>query len=162
MAASVVRKTSIVAMFGWIMPLPLAIAPMRHSLPPSRKRSASSLRRVSVVMMPSAASPLPSGESAATSAGMPAAIGAIGRGCPMTPVEATSTSCACSPSACAVSSHICSAMSMPSALQVFALPLLQISAWALPSARCALVTVSGAPFTRLVVYTAAVCAGTSL
>ena len=34
-------------------------------------------------------------------------------------------------------------------------PLLHITARALPSARCALVTVSGAPLTRFVVYTAA-------
>ena len=46
---------------------------------------------------------------------------------------------------------ICSAISMPLALQVLALPLLQMMACALPSARCCFVTTSGAPLTRLVV-----------
>ena len=55
-----------------------------------------------------------------------------------------------------------SAISMPSALQVLALPELQITARALPSAICALVTVRGAPLTRFVVYTAAAEASASL
>ena len=37
-AASVVTKMSMVAMLGLIMPTPLPMAPMRHSLPPSTKR----------------------------------------------------------------------------------------------------------------------------
>ena len=47
------------------------------------------------------------------------------------------------------------ARSTPSTLQVLALPLLQITARALPSRRCSCVTYKGAPLTLLVVYTAA-------
>ena len=45
------------------------------------------------------------------------------------------------PSSAASSSQVVSAMYSPLALQVLALPLLQIIAWAMPSARCFFVTV---------------------
>ena len=80
----------------------------------------------------------------------------------MTPVEATTTSSAAMPRADAARALISSAISMPFALQVLALPLLQITAWAVPFAICFFVTVSGAPLTRFVVYTAAALAGTVL
>ena len=51
---------------------------------------------------------------------------------------------------------------MPSALQVLALPLLQMTARARPFSRCFFVTSRGAPLTRFVVYTAAAEAGTEL
>ena len=161
-AASVVRKTSIVARFGWIMPLPLAMPPRRQVLPPSVNSTATSFFTVSVVMMASAAAAPPSAASPAASAGMPASIGAMSSGWPITPVEATITFSGAMPSAAPVSALICSAISMPLALQVFALPLLQTMACAVPSAMCRFVTVSGAPLTRFVVYTAAACAGTAL
>ena len=82
---------------------------------------------------------------------MPAAIGAMSSGWPITPVEATTTSSAGMPRAFAVRSHIASATSTPSALQVFALPLLQITACARPFCRCAFVTAIGAPLTRFAV-----------
>ena len=151
MAASVVRKTSIVAMFGWIMPLPFAMPPSRQVAPPASNSTAISLSSVSVVMMPSAAARPPSADSPAASAGMPSAMGAISSFWPMTPVEATITSSARMPSCSAASAHIRSAISMPFALQVLALPLLQITACATPFSRCAFVTVSGAPLTRFVV-----------
>ena len=66
------------------------------------------------------------------------------------------------PRALAARALISSAISMPFALQVLALPLLQITAWATPLARCFFVTVRGAPLTRLVVYTAAALPGTLL
>ena len=79
MAQSVVRKTSMVARFGWIMPEPLAMPPMVQVLPPAVNCTAISLRCVSVVMMPSAAwsewSP-----SAAASCGRPARMGARSSG----------------------------------------------------------------------------------
>ena len=81
----------------------------------------------------------------------PAAMGAISSFCPMTPVEATATSSGEMPSACPVRAHMASAISTPSALQVLALPLLQMMAWAQPSEMWTLVTSRGAPFTRLVV-----------
>ena len=49
-------------------------------------------------------------------------------GCPITPVEATTTSSGAMPRAWAVRALICSAISIPLALQVLALPLLQITA----------------------------------
>ena len=127
-AASVVRKTSMVAILGWIMPLPLAMPPRWQSFPPSSNSTATSFFFVSVVMMALQASPLPSGESSATSGGIPDAMGAMGSGCPMTPVEATTTSFAAIPSASARRLLMVSAISMPSALQVLAFPLLQITA----------------------------------
>ena len=63
MAASVVMKQSIVAMFGWIMPDPLAMAPKRTFLPPSSISVAHDLEYVSVVMMALPALTLPSAES---------------------------------------------------------------------------------------------------
>ena len=150
MAQSVVMNTSIVAILGWIMPEPLQMPPILHSLPPTVKLTAISLRLVSVVMMPSAAS-AECGPRFLTSSGIPAAMGAISSSCPMTPVEATTTSELWICRAWASSSLICSAISMPLALQVLALPLLQMTACALPSARCCFVTTSGAPLTRFVV-----------
>ena len=60
-AASVVMNTSIVAMFGCIIPLPLAQPPMRQRVSPTENSYAVSLRRVSVVMIASAAREPPSG-----------------------------------------------------------------------------------------------------
>ena len=79
-AASVVRNTSMVAMLGWIMPLPLAMPPKRQVFPPRVNSTATSLRMVSVVMMPSAAALPPSGDRPATSSVRPAAMGSIDRG----------------------------------------------------------------------------------
>ena len=75
----------------------------------------------------------------------------------MTPVEATITSSGAMPNSLAANSHIMRAFSSPSALQVLAFLLLAITALArLPvAARFFLVTRIGAPFTLLVVYTAA-------
>ena len=161
-ATSVVRNTSIVAILGWIMPLPLAIPPMRQVFPPSSNSTASCFSSVSVVMIASQAAVLPPALSPAASAGTAAAMGAISSFWPITPVEATTMSSGLSPSSRAASPLIFSAISMPSALQVLALPLLQMTACALPSERCRLVTMSGAPLTRFVVYTAAALAFTSL
>ena len=54
-------------------------------------------------------------------------------------------------SASAAISHMRQAFASPSALQVFALPLLQITACARPSARFFCVTRIGAPLTRFCV-----------
>ena len=75
MAQSVVRKTSIVAMFGWIIPEPLAMPPSLHSTPPTVKATATSLRAVSVVIIASAASRLPVSERASFSAPIEASMG---------------------------------------------------------------------------------------
>ena len=80
--ASVVMKQSIVAIWGWIIPEPLAIAANLTALPPmSISRNATFVRR-SVVRIASAAG-MASSPSAATSAGTAAAIRSTGSGMPM-------------------------------------------------------------------------------
>ena len=111
--------------------------PSRQVTPPACNSTAISLRTVSVVMRASAAALLPSALNPSANAGIPSAMGSSLSGWPMTPVEATTTSDAGMDSCLATSSLMASATSWPLALQVFALPLLQITARALPSARCA-------------------------
>ena len=91
MAASVVTNMSSVAILGQIMPTPLAIAPIVQGTPPSVKVKAISFLTVSVVMMASAAAVLLS-PSPFVSSSMPAAMGSMESCCPMTPVDATTTS----------------------------------------------------------------------
>ena len=144
-------KTSIVAILGCIIPEPFAIPPMRHSFPSISKETATCFICVSVVIIPSAAASLLFSARPPTSAGIPEAKGAISIGRPITPVEAITISSGVSPSASAASLLTLFAISMPSALQVLAFPLLQITACAFPSFKCSFVTVMGAPFTRFVV-----------
>ena len=151
MAQSVVTKHSIVAMFGWIMPEPLEMPPMRTSLSPSVIFTAHSFSMVSVVMMAFAAMLEPFSFSSAANAGAAFSIGAIGKICPITPVDATMTSCGSMPSASPAISHMRHAFFSPSALQVLAFPLLQMTACARPSAIFLRVTRIGAPFTRFCV-----------
>ncbi len=92
MAQSVVTKQSMVAMLGWIMPLPLEMPPTFTVLPPISTSAAASFAMVSVVMMAVAAAWEPSALRAFTSSGMPAWMGSMGSTWPMTPVEATTTS----------------------------------------------------------------------
>ena len=162
MAQSVVTKHSMVAMLGWIMPLPLEMPPRVTVLPPISTWAAASLGMVSVVIMAVAAAKEPSGLKVFTSSGMPSWMGSRGSTWPMTPVEATTTSWGAMPKALAASWHMASAFSTPSALQVLALPELQMTAFAVPSARFFWVTKMGAPFTRFRVYTAAAVQGFSL
>ena len=58
--ASVVMNTSMVAMFGWIMPLPLAMPPIWQTFPPHSNSTAVIFGTVSVVMMAAQASSLES------------------------------------------------------------------------------------------------------
>ena len=149
-------------MLGWIMPLPLEMPPICTDLPPISTSAAASLAMVSVVMMAVAAPVEPFGLRTFTSPGMPASIGSRGRVWPMTPVEATTTSWGSIPRAWAVSWHMAWAFSTPSALQVLALPELQITALAKPFSMFFLVTRIGAPLTRFCVYTAAAAQGVRL
>ena len=149
MAASVVRKQSMVAMLGAIMPLPLEMPPSLHILPPRGKRTATSLETVSVVMMASAARVPPAGVSSSESKFF--SNGSSVMGWPITPVEATMTSSAFTPMYFSTSAHMPSAISTPLALQVLALPLLQMTACAMPFSTCFCVTRIGAPLTRFCV-----------
>ena len=129
--ASVPMNASIVAMFGWIMPTPLVIAPMRTSRPPISSATAHSLGLVSVVMMARAASWPPSGRS--SSALNPWRTRSIGMGTPMMPVEATMTRSETMPSLSAARRLISCASARPSwPLHALALPALNTTAWARP------------------------------
>ncbi len=160
-AASVVRKPSIVAMFGAIMPLPLHIPPTRTLPSGSCTSTAISLGRVSVVMIANAAPGPPSGRSSETAAGSAASIFSTGSSCPITPVEQTSTSCGDSPSAAAAAACIRSAFSRSRGAQQLAFPALMITARAAPRATTCRLSRTGAAFTSLVVNTPATFAGTS-
>ena len=94
--ASVVMKQSIVAIWGWIIPEPLAIAANLTALPPTSISRNATLVRRSVVRIASAAG-MTSSPSAATSAGTAAAIRSTGSGMPIAPVDAVSTAAASTP-----------------------------------------------------------------
>ena len=90
--ASVVTNPSIVAMFGSIIPEPLAMPPTRKRAAPALEIStAASFGNGSVVMIARAASPPPVAASAAAAAVMPRSTFAMSSLTPMTPVDATST-----------------------------------------------------------------------
>ena len=91
-AASVAINASIVAISGRIMPAPLAMPVIVTSRPATVSRRDAHLGRVSVVMIPCAASSQPSACNAASAAGNPATSRNSGNGSPMTPVEKGSTS----------------------------------------------------------------------
>ena len=144
---SVVINASIVAILGFIIPLPLLIPPIWQVFPSRVNSTASSFLRVSVVIIASHASELPSSLMLSTRVLILFLTGSIDSFCPITPVEPTIISFLSIPSSFAHSSHICSAISMPFELQVFALPLFTITACAIPFLRCSLVTMIGAPLT---------------
>ena len=112
MLASVVMKQSIVAMLGWIIPAPLAMPPIVTLRPPTLKRMANSLRRVSVVMIALAASTPFSVPSLVAALSMPLRIFGIGSRVPIRPVEQTSHSRAL----VCVTSAACSIMALASAM----------------------------------------------
>ena len=143
-------------MFGWIMPLPLAVPPTVMVLPPISTRATASFVRVSVVRMDSA-KPSPPSPNSPDAALIPDEILSIGKWTPMTPVEATATSPALIPSASAASACIVRASSMPrSPVAALALPLFATTARTPPVSTASRVTTSGAPLTALRVNTAAV------
>ena len=117
------------------------------AMPATEKSGAStstSLRPESVVRMPVAASCAEPGRSrtrAATSAGMPASIGPMGRGMPMRPVEQTSTCSARDAEAGRRPARTCAAASArPRApVAALALPLLTTTAAARPPLDCQVV-----------------------
>ena len=97
MTASVATKPSMVAMLGRIMPAPLLMPVTVTVRPPTCTWREAALGRVSVVMMPAAASPQPAGCKAASAAGRPASMRSTGRVSMITPVENGSTCSGCTP-----------------------------------------------------------------
>ena len=159
-AASVVRKQSMVAMFGSIMPAPLAMPPIRTFLPPRLISTAISLGKVSLVMIAFAAFRLPSRCNAFAPVAIAASIFSIGIGTPIRPVEQTSTLRSLSPSALAVSLAIRFAFWMPiTPVHALALPLLAMIARISAHRICACETLTGAALTLFVVNAPAATAG---
>ena len=137
--ASVVMTPSIVAMLGAIMPLPLAMPPTVTVRSPSVERDRDLLgervgghdgRRQHRV------APAPA-ERRDRARIPPSTMSSTGSGTPMTPVDATTTSCgshaSASPTTCAVST---AAASPWAPVQAFALPALMTTARATPDAMC--------------------------
>ena len=137
-AQSVVRKDSMVPMFGWIMPLPLQMPPMRHTLPPMVNSTAAVFVFVSVVIMARLAFSEPL--SVSWIPGRCCSMHSTGRRWPITPVEATTTSSSSTPSTFAAALAMRRAFSMPSGAQALALPALATIARATPFSRCSIVT----------------------
>ena len=92
MAQSVVIKHSMVPMLGWIIPEPLAMAPMVTVFPPMFTERAASFFTVSVVITALAAASEPSALRFSTRVGTPCSMAAMFSSWPMTPVEATTKS----------------------------------------------------------------------
>ncbi len=103
--ASVWTKQSIVAMFGWIMPPPLAWA--ERVTPPAR--SVQRLGQRSVVRIASEKATPPASERLSAASPIPPSTASIGSGTPITPVSATATASGRRPSCAAASSHIATA-----------------------------------------------------
>ena len=112
-AASVATKPSMVAMFGRIMPAPLAMPVTVTVLPPMSTRRDTALGRVSVVMIASAASSQWPGCSRSIAAGRPATSRSTGRGSMITPVENGSTWAGSQPSSFASASQVARAAAGP-------------------------------------------------
>jgi len=152
---SVVRKQSMVAMFGCIIPEPFTMPPIRA--PPSISTEISFLR-VSVVMIASnaAAWPASSPRRLFASALMLFSMAAMGKGTPITPVEATITVLGLMANSSAASSAMRIAAAKPaSPVQALAFPELAITAWIFLPAICFWLTSTLAAFTRFVVNMAA-------
>ena len=89
-------------MSGFIIPDPLAIPVMDTCLPPISSCTDTSLGRVSVVKIPSAASTQEDSDKSAKTVGAAARIFSTGKCSPITPVENGSTSCTDTPAKSAI------------------------------------------------------------
>ena len=161
-AQSVVRNANIVASAGLIIPDPLAMPPTRIRRPSIRHSTAVSLIVRSVVRIASLAARDPWRLSAAAASGMPLKIRRMGRGRPITPVEATRTSPGFISSAQAVAVAMDAASARPCGpVQALAFPLLAIMAWAFLVRRTVRQRWMGAAASRFMVKTPAAVAGAS-
>ena len=107
------------------MPAPLEMPENRTSSPASDTPPVYSLGKVSVVMMPRAASCQPAGFSLPTASGIPARMRSMGNCTPITPVLMTSVVESPLPMAFSRVSAIMRALAMPSGpVQALAQPLL--------------------------------------
>ena len=123
-AASVATKPSMVAMFGRIMPAPLAMPVTVTAVPPRLTFREAALGTVSVVMMASAAAAQLSSRRSAMQAGRPASRRSTGSGSMMTPVENGSTCQGEQPSSRATASQLARAACRPgSPVPALAMPV---------------------------------------
>ena len=121
--ASVAMKHNIVAICGWIIPEPLAMAANFTARPPTLISRKATLVVRSVVRIASAAVMI-SSPRAATSAGTAAAIRSTGMRMPMAPVDAVSTVSASTPSPAATAAATARSSTAPSGPVIaLALPL---------------------------------------
>ena len=154
--ASVKMKHSIVAMSGAIMPEPLAKPLMRTVVSPIWAVRVAPLGKVSVVMMPRAASSHAVSSRPCCRPGNAATSFSCGSTSPMTPVEARNTCFTGQPSslaaACAVAMQVC-APALP--VNTLALPAFTTTARALPPFSAARHQSTGAPGHLLEVNTPA-------
>ena len=135
-------------MLGWIIPAPLAIAPIVTLLPPRLNRTAASFLTVSEVIIARAASEPRSGLRTFTHCLIPRKTFRIGNGTPIRPVEQTSTSCGLHFNPAAVSEVIFLASAMPrTPVQALAFPLFRITARTFPFFKCCWLTRTGPAFT---------------
>ena len=143
-------------MFGAIMPAPLTMPERRTVRWPTGISRSTTLGRVSVVRMARAARSPPSTERSRAARAIPSRTLSMGRGTPMTPVEATTTSSAAQPKASAVRAAISRASARPaSPVAAFAQPAFTTTARARPERRCSRDTSTGAAQARFWVNTAA-------
>ena len=152
--ASVVRKPSIVAMRGSIMPDPFAMPPTRKVPAAVSTLTACDLGNGSVVMIARVAASAPATESSRAAASMPARTFAGSSWTPITPVDATSTCSGRHPRASAAAAAMSRATVIPAApVHALAHPLFTTIACASPplSARCARAISIGAATALLVV-----------
>ena len=128
-AASVTINASIVAIFGHIIPAPLAMPKAVISLPPILHFSNAIFGNASVVIIALTASFQPFDERDETSFGMPFFSLSIGSLCPITPVDETIAKHFFIPRASSTAAAMLFASSMPFLpVQALALPLFIIIA----------------------------------
>ena len=127
--ASVAMNESIVAMFGWIMPAPLAMPVTVTGTPSTTTRRDAPFGTVSVVMIARAAAYQPSSRAAASAAGSAATMRSTGSGSMITPVEYGSTSSGAQPSSWPTAAQVCLAAFRPGCpVPALALPAFTTSA----------------------------------
>jgi len=153
-----------VAMFGQIMPAPLAMPSTRISLSSTSKVSQASFGKASVVMMARAKSVAAAVPRLLASRGAASAHLSMGIRTPITPVDAGSTSSGATPAASAASSRALRQSALPGwPVQALACPALMTTARVVGfAASRSLATSTGAAGKRLVVNTPAAAASTSL
>src|SRR6476646_9987381 len=162
--ASVVKKASIVAIRGSIIPEPLAMPPTVIGPPGESTTTAYDFGNGSVVMIARVAASWPSMLSAADAAVTPARIFPRSSGTPITPVDAIRTCSGAQPSEPAAAAAMSRATCSPaSPVHAFAQPLLTAITLARPPdfERCSRDTIIGAATALLVVNTAAAETGSS-